>query len=135
MRHSTDRNLNNLLKDLLPKLNHGDYVFCSVTNNENISNLNIIASFLEEEGISILLSKEMADKANFNYSSILSWITLSVFSDLEAVGLTAAVSSVLAENNISCNVIAAFNHDHIFVPKRDANQAMDLLKELSSKSI
>ncbi len=35
------------------------------------------------------------------------WITLTVYSDLEAVGLTAAVAGALADRGISCNVVAA----------------------------
>ena len=44
------------------------------------------------------------------------WITLGVESPLTAVGLTAAVSTALAEAGIACNVVAAMRHDHVFVP-------------------
>ena len=58
-------------------------------------------------------------------------ITLRVHSDLEAVGLTAAVSNVLAENRIACNVVAGLNHDHIFVPWEKRKAAFELLEKLS----
>jgi hypothetical protein len=57
---------------------------------------------------------------------------LTVHSSLEAVGLTAAVSKALTEANISCNVVAAYYHDHIFVPVKDAKQAMRVLEKLPS---
>ena len=43
-------------------------------------------------------------------------ITLRVQSALQAVGLTAAVSTALAAEGISANVVAAYRHDHVFVP-------------------
>ena len=44
------------------------------------------------------------------------WLTLSIQSSLEAVGLTAAVSARLAERDIACNVLAGYHHDHLLVP-------------------
>ena len=61
----------------------------------------------------------------------MTWITLDVHSSLEAVGLTAAVSAALAEENISCNVVAAYYHDHLFVPVADAERAMETLMRLT----
>jgi len=65
------------------------------------------------------------------YDFIASWITLSVHSDLNAVGLTAAFSNALAQNKISSNVISGYYHDHIFVPKKEEKKALQTLKELS----
>ena len=65
------------------------------------------------------------------YSLVCVWITLTIHSSLEAVGLTAAVSSALTEANISCNVVAAYYHDHIFVPIADADRAMNVLLALT----
>ena len=128
-----EKNLKLLLKNMAPKLNQGDYVFCSVSNDSDVKNESIIASFIEEEGKTLVLKREIADKMHFKYHLIMSWITLNVYSSLEAVGLTAKVSAALAEKGISCNIIAAYYHDHIFVGKEDAEKAFKTLIELSKK--
>jgi hypothetical protein len=46
------------------------------------------------------------------------------------VGLTAAISTALADAGISCNMVAALNHDHVFVPVSDASRAMALIRAL-----
>jgi uncharacterized protein len=62
-------------------------------------------------------------------------IILQVHSSLDAVGLTAAVSSKLTERGISANVIAAFYHDHIFIPAERAHEAVEALRELVGGSV
>nr|WP_275889019.1 ACT domain-containing protein [Desulforhopalus vacuolatus] len=66
------------------------------------------------------------------YEGVFKGITLTVHSSLEAVGLTAAISSKLAEKGISANVIAAYYHDHIFVQTEKAEMAMEALNEFGS---
>ena len=51
-------------------------------------------------------------------------------SALEAVGLTAAVSRALADEGISCNVIAGLRHDHLLVPAADGDAALASLRRL-----
>lgn len=114
-----------------PKHNMGDYVFCTVRSTENINLDHVEMFFREEEGLTVILKKESADSSNLDYSAIMSWITLTVHSSLEAVGLTAAFSKALSENNISCNVVAAYYHDHIFVNKNDTEKALEVLRKLS----
>jgi hypothetical protein len=129
-----ETDLAKILKTLKPKHITGDYVFC-VVNDLNKFNLNdIIFFFREEEGTTVVLKKEMADKLMLEYTFVASWITLTVHSSLEAVGLTAAFSKALSEKGISCNVVAAFNHDHIFVPKKDGKKALKVLTDLSVTS-
>lgn len=129
---SGEKDLQVLLKSMKPEHVSGDYVFCKVENVKDI-NLNEIEMFFKEkEAITIILKKEIADVLQLEYSTIMSWITLTVHSSLEAVGLTAAFSKALSENQISCNVVAAFYHDHIFVNKRDTQKAMEILNSFSS---
>jgi uncharacterized protein len=120
-----------LLKSMKPSLHEGEYVFCSVKENISIDFDKIIGSFREEEGVTIVVEKQVADEMNLSYSFVSAWITLTVHSSLEAVGLTAAFSTALSGAGISCNVIAAFYHDHIFVPVNDQLKAIEILTRLS----
>lgn len=110
-----------------PTLNDGQYVFCTVPNETSLDFSKIQLFFKEKEGITLILEKKEADKLGFSYPSVYAWISLTVHSSLEAVGLTAAFSNVLAKENISCNVVAAYYHDHIFVPIKDAEKALSAL--------
>ncbi|MFH6934739.1 ACT domain-containing protein [Flavobacterium sp. YO12] len=128
---SGEKDLQKLLKNMKPEHNSGDYVFCKIEKVENI-NLNEIEMFFKEkEAFTLILKKENAEKLNLEYSVVMSWITLSVHSSLEAIGLTAAFSNALSEHEISCNVVAAYYHDHIFIDKKDTVKAMEILSSFS----
>ena len=122
--------LQKLIKGMKPELNKGEYVYCLASSKEHAAALDPLFYFLEREGVTVVLPKEKADVMNIPYETTCAWITLTVHSSLEAVGLTAVVSKVLTEENISCNVVAAFFHDHIFVPVIDAERAMNALQRL-----
>ena len=133
MTESGETDLNKLLQSLRPKLNGGDYVFCEWPVNEDIPLRDIVMFFREEEANTIIIKKELADQWQLPYSSVFAWITLTVHSSLAAVGLTAAFSKALSEKGISCNVVAALYHDHIFVGKSDADDALKILAQLSEQ--
>jgi len=128
-----ETNITTLLKTMRPILNEGEYVFCTVDASQTIDQTIIIGSFKEKEGLTLVLEKSVADNLKLNYSYIAAWITLTVHSSLEAIGLTAAFSNALAKDGISCNVVAAYYHDHIFVAKDDAEKAMVVLDRLSKE--
>ncbi|NPD85454.1 ACT domain-containing protein [Lentimicrobium sp. L6] len=123
--------INYVLKNISPQLNEGVFVFCSVHNVKNIKEEYIMASIVEIEGRTIVLKKEIADSLKFPYSVSMNWITLSVNSSLELVGLSAIISKKFADQQISCNIIAGYYHDHIFVPIKNTVKALNLLRELS----
>jgi uncharacterized protein len=129
-----ETNLAQLLKGMRPVLNPGGYVFCTVTSIEEIDKATILSFFKEAEGYTLILSQHQADKLQLPYTCPMAWISLTVHSSLEAVGLTAAFSNALANANISCNTVAAFYHDHIFVPHADADRAMDTLLALTAST-
>lgn len=126
-----ETNLTKLLQNLSPTLHDGDFIFTSVKSLDNIPGDHIVMHFREMEGITLITRKEVADQLGLEYEFVAAWITLEVHSALEAVGLTAAFSSHLAKAGISCNVVAGFYHDHIFVAQPDAAIAMEELRKLS----
>lgn len=128
---SGEKNLETLLKSMKPKLNSGEFVFSEVKSLDEINLNEVLMFFKENESITIIAEREVAEKMNLKYSYVSSWITLTIHSSLEAVGLTAAFSKALSEKEISCNVVAAFYHDHIFVDKKDAQKAMEILNKFS----
>ncbi len=130
-----ETSLPRLIKSMKPLLHDGEYVFCTFPGNELPDIKDFICLFREAEGLSVIMDKKTADEKKLPYTFIASWITLMVHSSLEAVGLTAAVSKALAEKNISCNVVAGFYHDHIFVARRDTERAMRALCGMGTGTI
>ena len=123
-------NLKNILKNLNPSLNEGRYVYCTVDNIDEIPFSKILFLFKETESITVVLRKEDAEAMNLGFSYVASWITLEVHSSLSAVGLTAKFSQALSDAGISCNVVAAYFHDHIFVDEKDESKAIEVLNGL-----
>jgi uncharacterized protein len=128
---SGETNLEQLLKTMQPVLNEGEYVFCVVKDVSQMNLNETLMFFKEGEGNTVILKKETANHLQLSYGFIAAWITLTVHSSLETVGLTAAFSKALSEYGIGCNVVAAFYHDHIFVDIKDAEKAMTILQALS----
>jgi hypothetical protein len=130
---SGETDLAKLLRDMRPERNLGEYVFCVVDSFEQAAALGPVGMFQEKEGVTVILSREQSDAVSLSYSLVCAWITLTVHSALEAVGLTAAVSKTLADENISCNMVAAYYHDHLFVPVEDGERVMEVLTALIKK--
>lgn len=130
---SGEKKLAKLLGEMQAKLNDGHYVFATVKNINNIDRADTLCEFKENEGVTVVMAQTRADELKLEYHYVAAWITLMVHSSLEAVGLTAKFSTALAKHNISCNVIAGYYHDHIFVDKNDAAMAMEVLVQLSKE--
>lgn len=128
---SGEKNIAALIQGMTPKLNSGEYVFCTVADISGINRSDTICEFKEAEGVTIVLERNKADALKLPYEYVASWITLQIHSSLEAVGLTALFSAELAKHEISCNVIAGYYHDHIFVDSNDAKKAIEALTSLA----
>lgn len=123
-----------MLSGMTPSLDAADYVFCT-TEDEHLAMQAAPISlgwFREAEGVSVILALGDAQRLGFDTTLPMRRITLTVFSSLEGVGLTAAVATALANHSISCNMVAANHHDHVFVPTVDAEEAMRVLLELQA---
>jgi hypothetical protein len=125
--------LNEMLAALAPKPDREDYVFCHLgaTDQASLAALKPFAMVRESEGITLVLDRETAERAELSFEGVFRKITLNVHSSLQAVGLTAAVAGALAEQDISANIIAAYYHDHVFVPSVRAAEALAAIRALS----
>lgn len=125
--------LEELLRSMNPQLVESEFVFCAVSGALiDYVELNPVATFVESEGLTLVLEKSVAEKADLAFEGSFRQITLSVHSSLDAVGLTAAVASKLTSKGISANVIAAYYHDHIFVQTSKAEAALLALEEFKA---
>jgi len=117
-----------------PILNVGEYVFVTLADATygNASHLNPLASFMEPEGLTLIIPRERADAETVDYDETFRMISLQVHSSLSAVGLTATVSRQLAKEGVSANIVAAYFHDHIFVPSHRADDAMLALQRIGT---
>jgi hypothetical protein len=107
---------------------------CTLRDGQLPSGVEIVGSFREQEGLTVILQRSQAEHAGFAFDYVAAWITLNVHSALEAVGLTAAFASALGKAGISCNVIAGYYHDHLFVGQADAERAMQVLRDLAANA-
>jgi uncharacterized protein len=125
-----ERDLRRLLAGLSPALCGRDwgYAVAKAVPNGVVA----FATVAEDEGLTVIARLADLEAAGLAVQGPMARITLSVHSALEAVGLTAAVSTALAEAGISANMIAGFHHDHIFLPAADADRAMAVLHGLAN---
>ena len=94
----------------------------------------LFALIRESEGITVI--RAVAPEKELQTESLQQFakITLQVCSDLDAVGLTAAVARALTDINMCANVVAAALHDHIFVPYARRLEALECLQALSASA-
>ena len=119
-----------------PTLSAVEVVFCSfpTASMTDKAFLDPIGCFMEPEGLSPIITRQMAEAHGIAFSVVLQGITLNVHSSLTAVGLTAAVAGRLTQHGISANVVAAYYHDHVFVPIAVAERALAVLRTLRAEA-
>jgi hypothetical protein len=122
-----------MVAGMTPSLKPDRYVFCAAGDRDWAA-LQPLAMFREAEGVSLILALDAARAAGFATDAPMALITLEVYSALEGVGLTAAVAGALATAGIACNMVAALNHDHVFVPAERADEAVRVLLDLQTSA-
>lgn len=134
MRNAAESNLPRLLASLEPSLVDGECVFATVPADQRRrwSNVSPICEFRESEGISLIVRRAEAEAAGLPFAYPCRQITLTVHSDLAAVGLLAAVTTRLAAHGISVNAQSAYFHDHLFVISDRADEALAVLRQLAA---
>ena len=124
-------NTNAMIAGMKPALDPVDYCFVTISPDIAVQALGAaIATFREDEGVTAIIPAWLAGELGQSEPNFRR-ITLQVYSDLEGFGLTAAVATALADAGIACNMVAAFHHDHAFVPAEQADKALVILEALS----
>jgi hypothetical protein len=125
-----------LIPGLSPVLRPGEVVWVTLDRHQldRYPNLDALATVVEAEGITQVVSRNTADAYGWPYEFVARWITLEVHSSLAAVGLTAVVSQALAEEGISANMLAGYYHDHLLVSADRVDDALAVLAGLSARS-
>ena len=124
-----ETNLQKLLTAMEPELLAGEFVFATLSPAEfKALQIEPWGWFREAEGITLILEHSAARASGLQTAFPSRLITLTVHSSLEAVGFLAAITEKLAAAGISVNAISAYYHDHLFVPREKAEQAIDILQ-------
>ena len=127
-----ERDLGKLITTMRPELQESEFVFCTVSP-QMYEELDVqpVGWFLEEEGVTLILGRDIAEGIGLAYTYASRMITLSVHSSLEAVGFLAVITKALAEAGVSVNPVSAYYHDHLFVPVDQAELALEKLETLT----
>jgi hypothetical protein len=123
-----ERDLARLLRGMEPVLHAVPYGFAVWA--DGVLPFAAFATVAEDEGLTVVAALDDLQGAGL-VSERWARISLTVHSDLEAVGLTAAFATALAAEGISCNVIAGVHHDHLFVQWERREDALRVLKALA----
>lgn len=123
-----ERDIDRLLRGMEPVLHEAAYGFA--VWDGGVMPFLPFATVAEAEGMTVVAPLEEMAKAGLA-SEQWARISLTIHSDLAAVGLTAAFSAALAAEGISCNVVAGFHHDHLFVPWARRFDALAALERLA----
>lgn len=123
-----------LQRQMAPQLQPETFVYCTFPDNQLPVGLDPMCTFREAEGLTAIIERSQALRADIPHVFESRLITLTVHSSLNAVGFLALVSNCLAQAGISCNAVAAYHHDHLFIPSERAEEALVLLRQLSLQS-
>lgn len=149
-----ERDLQTLLKTLRVVTHPSTFTFItvprgselplSVMNASSRLDESIYMLFREAEGTTLILEnasqsiEQLQNNADYQSCTVspVTWkmLTLNVHSSLEAVGFIAVISRALADDNISCNTVAAYYHDHIFMAEDKVEQAVSVIEDIARQA-
>jgi uncharacterized protein len=129
-----ERDLGLLLRSMRPRLHGPVYLFATLPEGQELPDgMRPILRFHESEGVTVIVEHAAAVAAGLAGVFPCRMITLEVHSALDAAGFLAAVTACLAAEGIGVNPVAAFHHDHLFVPRDRAEEAMRALRGLAAR--
>jgi uncharacterized protein len=123
--------LGELLRSMTPELHDAPYGFGLIQPKAEAWVPDAFAMMVEDEGVTVVATEAVLRAQGITHQAGWARISLKVHSDLQAVGLTAAVATALTAHGISANVIAGYHHDHFFVQWARRFDAMQVLAGLS----
>lgn len=133
---SGERNLARLLAGLAPELEPRPLVFARLAGEPGPEL--VAAAFAvirEREGITVVLAADSAGQLALPVEPLWAKVTLTIHSDLAAVGMMAAVAAELAKAGIAVNPVAGWHHDHLLVPWERGEEAVRLLAALAQRAV
>jgi len=133
--------LSELLKRMEPELKEGRCYVATADRSQLVALANyldyVLCVFREEEGLTVVFSGEIKDEireiTEKEVVGPFALITLTVHSDLLAVGFLARITEALAKEKISVNAFSAYHHDHLLVPFKRKDDTLRALKKLSER--
>src|SRR5258707_15151036 len=127
-----ERDLAGLLRHMKPEMGDAAFVFCTPAEDEELpAAITPLLTFREPEGTTLVIRQEEAVRIRLSHQFPSRLIPLTVHPSLDAVGFLAAITARLAEAGISVNAVSAYYHDHLFVPDHRADEALQLLQNMS----
>ncbi|MGB3337339.1 MAG: ACT domain-containing protein [Devosia sp.] len=127
-----ETDLTRLLASLDPVLDDREFGYAIVPHGTTLpAGFHPLGMFHEAEGVTLIAPAADLAAAGIESQTGLARLTMMVQSSLEAVGMTAAMATALTRVGISANVVAAYHHDHIFVPWDRRDEAVAALQSLA----
>tara|TARA_B110000879_G_C11059258_1_gene466054 strand:+ start:712 stop:1059 length:348 start_codon:yes stop_codon:yes gene_type:complete len=102
------------------------FVFCCLHSNP-FKDDDVVMAFKEQEGMTCIVLQTRAEALGIDFEQSWAWIRVETPTALDATGITAHIAALLSKHQIPCNVVAAFHHDHLFVPFQAAKKALEVL--------
>jgi GNAT superfamily N-acetyltransferase len=123
-----ERDVAAVLSALVVARRPGSYAY--VGDDGRVDPSRCLAVIVESEGRTAVVDLDHAVELGLEPAFAAAWITIEAETALDAVGLTAAVATALADAGIACNVLAGLHHDHLLVPDAEADRAVQVLEAL-----